>query len=333
MDYAAAVDIFVAPAPDHMRTQAAVADATPARRLRDALEPVAMHAVWAEPVDTATGRATVKPHACLEADGLIADRAITERVGVLARASRRLPTSPMLGAGRRRRAGRVRRRDHPARRLVAALRRGERLPRLPAQARRKVTAEGFTAAVARARQHAVGDLLHRTARRVPRTSSPSSPATCGSTYAEFDAAVNRAAHALADRGLGKGDRLALLSHNCWQFAVAGVRDREARRGAGAGQLHARRPRRSRYILRHSGARGIVAEDALAPTAEKALAAAGIDGGVRGWIGLSGAAPVRGWEDVDGWWRDGDDDAPDVPVGRRRPAPADVHSAPSRGPRA
>jgi hypothetical protein len=62
-----------------MRTQAAVADATPARRLRDALEPVAMHAVWAEPVDTATGRATVKPHACLEADGLIADRAITEK--------------------------------------------------------------------------------------------------------------------------------------------------------------------------------------------------------------------------------------------------------------
>ena len=39
------------------------------------------------------------------------------------------------------------------------------------------------------------------------------------TYAEFDAAVNRCAHALADRGLAKGDRLALLSHNCWQFAV------------------------------------------------------------------------------------------------------------------
>jgi fatty-acyl-CoA synthase len=29
--------------------------------------------------------------------------------------------------------------------------------------------------------------------------------------------VNRCANALAARGLAKGDRLALLSHNCWQF--------------------------------------------------------------------------------------------------------------------
>ena len=39
------------------------------------------------------------------------------------------------------------------------------------------------------------------------------------SYAEFDAAVNRAAHALAGRGLAKGDRLALLSHNCWQYVL------------------------------------------------------------------------------------------------------------------
>ena len=56
-----------------------------------------------------------------------------------------------------------------------------------------------------------------------------------------------------------------------------------------------------FILRHSGASGMVAEDALAPTAEKALATAGVEGGVRGWIPLSGAAPAAGWEDVDGWW--------------------------------
>ena len=53
MDYAAAVDFFFTPAPDHVTTPAAVADATPARRLRDALEPVAMHAVWSEPVNAA----------------------------------------------------------------------------------------------------------------------------------------------------------------------------------------------------------------------------------------------------------------------------------------
>jgi len=68
-----------------------------------------------------------------------------------------------------------------------------------------------------------------------------------------------------------------------------------------------------YILRHCGARGVVAEDALAATAEKALAEAGVAGAVRGWIGLSGAAPAAGWDDVDGWWRDGPTEAPDVPV--------------------
>ena len=39
------------------------------------------------------------------------------------------------------------------------------------------------------------------------------------TFAEFDTAVNRCAHALAERGLAKGDRLALLSHNCFEYAV------------------------------------------------------------------------------------------------------------------
>src|SRR5690606_7627464 len=68
-----------------------------------------------------------------------------------------------------------------------------------------------------------------------------------------------------------------------------------------------------YIVGHSGASGIIAEDALAPTAEKALATAGVEGGVRGWIPLSGAAAADGWEDVDSWWRQGPDSAPDVLV--------------------
>jgi len=70
-----------------------------------------------------------------------------------------------------------------------------------------------TAAIARARRHGIGDLLHRTARRYPDKLA----VVAGDlrvTYAEFDVAVNRAAHALSDRGLVAGDRLALLSHNC-----------------------------------------------------------------------------------------------------------------------
>ncbi|WP_029117906.1 acyl-CoA synthetase [Mycobacterium sp. URHB0044] len=165
--------------------------------------------------------------------------------------------------------------------------------------------------VARARQHSVGDLLRRTALRYP-----DKLAVVGGeyrmTYAEFDAGVNRCARALADRGLGKGDRLALLSHNCWQYAVLAFAT--ARLGVvlvpvnfmlGADEIA--------YILRHSEAAGLVTEDALAPTAEKALASAGLVGGVRGWIGLSGTTPPGEWENVDAWVDTGDSSAVDVPI--------------------
>src|SRR5215218_6778274 len=168
-----------------------------------------------------------------------------------------------------------------------------------------------TSDVARARQHAVGDLLHRTARRYP-----DKPAIVAGdvrmSFAEFDASVNSAAHALAERGLAKGDRLALLSHNSWQFGVLAFAT--AKLGVVLVPVNFMLgPDEIAYILGHSGARGIVAEDALAPTAEKALAAAGLEDGIRGWIPLSGAAPADGWEDVDPWWRSGEDSSPVVDV--------------------
>jgi fatty-acyl-CoA synthase len=66
-----------------------------------------------------------------------------------------------------------------------------------------------------------------------------------------------------------------------------------------------------YILDHSGASGIVAEDALVPAAKEALGER--TGGIRGWIPLSGSAPEAGWEGVDDWWRTGPADAPEVDV--------------------
>ncbi|WP_448628380.1 acyl-CoA synthetase [Geodermatophilus sp. URMC 64] len=168
-----------------------------------------------------------------------------------------------------------------------------------------------TAAIERARQHALGDLLHRTARRYPDKLA----VVAGDlrvSYAEFDAAVNRAAHALADHGFAKGDRLALLSHNCWQFAVLAFAT--AKLGVVLVPVNFMLgPEEIAFILQHSGARGIVAEDALAPTAEKALATAPAAGGLRGWIALAGEAPSAGWEDVDPWWREGDASTPDVDV--------------------
>ena len=39
------------------------------------------------------------------------------------------------------------------------------------------------------------------------------------TFAEFDHLVDRAAAALSDKGFQPGDRIVLLAHNCWQYAV------------------------------------------------------------------------------------------------------------------
>lgn len=53
MDYAAALDVFFCAAPAGVIEPEPVVGASPARRLRDALEPVAMHAVWSAPVNAA----------------------------------------------------------------------------------------------------------------------------------------------------------------------------------------------------------------------------------------------------------------------------------------
>ena len=165
-----------------------------------------------------------------------------------------------------------------------------------------------TAGIERARRHSVGDLLHRTAQR-----SPGKLAVVAGdlrvTFAEFDAAVNRAAHALTDRGLTKGDRLALLSHNCWEYGV--LTFATAKLGVVLVPVNFMLgPDEIAFILEHSGASGMVTEGALAQTATKALDGAGLKGGVRGWIG---PGVEDGWDDVSRWWQDGPAEAPEVPV--------------------
>ncbi len=171
---------------------------------------------------------------------------------------------------------------------------------------------GTDAAIARARQHSLGDLLHRSAQRFPGKLAVVE-GDRRVTYREFDVAVNRVAHALADRGLVAGDRLALLSHNCWQYAVLVFAT--ARLGVVLVPVNFMLgPDEVAFILRHSGARAVVTEDALAGVAEAALTTAEVEATVRGWIGLAGGAAPAGWEDVDPWWSQGDDSPPEVVVG-------------------
>jgi fatty-acyl-CoA synthase len=164
-------------------------------------------------------------------------------------------------------------------------------------------------AIQRARQHSVGDLLRRTALRHPDKLA----VVAGErrvSYAEFDAAVNRCAHRLAARGLAKGDRLALLSHNSWQYAVLvfataklGVVLVPVNFMLGADEIA--------FILGHAGVAGLVAEDALLPVARQALDRAGLVDAVRGRIGGT-AEDWDGWDTVDAWIDEpGDESAPDV----------------------
>lgn len=145
-----------------------------------------------------------------------------------------------------------------------------------------------------ARSHALGDLPRRSARRSPDELALVD-GTTRMTFAELEAAVDRTAAALADAGLAKGDRLALLSHNCWQFVVlvfatarVGVVLVPVNFMLGAEEVA--------FILDQSEARAFVVEDALVPTADAALATSRGTVEHRRVIGST----TDGWVDLQEW---------------------------------
>ena len=128
--------------------------------------------------------------------------------------------------------------------------------------------DALTATIARTRRQSIGDLLWRSATRFPDKIA----LVYGQrrqTYAELDEVVNRTANALAERGVRKGDRIALLSHNNHGFVV--VYFALARLGAISVPINFMLgPTEVAYILGHSGASGMIVEDALLTTAEAAI---------------------------------------------------------------
>ena len=177
--------------------------------------------------------------------------------------------------------------------------------------------------VAHARSQSIGDLLRRSAARDPDKTAIIYRGL-RQTYAELDATVNRTAAALAARGVAAGDRVAIFSHNNHAFVVAYFA--LARLGAvsvpinfmlTAGEVG--------YVLGHSGATGLIAEDALVPVAEQALREQAGEGRgrgstvtVRGVIPEHGEQPPvgrdAGWEAVPDWMAYDGAPAPDVTVG-------------------
>ncbi|MEN3300679.1 fatty acyl-CoA synthetase [Pseudonocardia sp.] len=145
----------------------------------------------------------------------------------------------------------------------------------------------YTADVARARRQSIGSLLARTAKKhggklaiVHRDTRR--------TFAELDSDANRVANALSARGVGRGQRVAIFSHNSYEFVVAYFA--LARIGAISVPVNFNfTPGEVRYALEDSGASAAIVEEALIVTFEAAEVpvATGIVVGVAaGWTGFA-----------------------------------------------
>ena len=153
--------------------------------------------------------------------------------------------------------------------------------------------------LAATRSHALGDIPRRTARRVPdKVAIIDGDVTL--TFAEFEHLVDRAAAALDDNGFRVGDRVAVLAHNCWQYAVLAFAT--ARAGVVLVPINFMLTAEEiAYILGHSRARGFIVEAGLVPTAEAAMRA-GRSVTTTAALVRPGQALPAGWTDFDSWLR-------------------------------
>ena len=162
-----------------------------------------------------------------------------------------------------------------------------------------------------ARRHRLGDLLGRSAARMPKKTA----IVYGGlrqTFAELDEVVNRTANALATRGVSKGDHIAILSHNNHAFVV--VRFALARLGAVMVPINFMlNASEVAYILKNAEASGLIAEDALAATADAAIAEAKLKLKVKGAIREMLPTTPSGWECVQDWMEHPNSIAPEVEI--------------------
>ena len=123
------------------------------------------------------------------------------------------------------------------------------------------------------RSHSLGDIPRRSARRYPdKVAIIDGDVTL--TFAEFDELVDRAAAALRDNGFAPGDRIALLAHNCWQYAVLAFAT--ARAAVVLVPINFMLTAEEiAFILGHSRVRGFIVEHELIATAEQAMTLDGV----------------------------------------------------------
>ncbi|NSX04424.1 acyl-CoA synthetase [Cupriavidus gilardii] len=127
------------------------------------------------------------------------------------------------------------------------------------------------AAIRRAHQHGVGDILRRSAQRTPDKTA----IVCGDvqwSYRDFDQICDRLVAALSQQGIAAGDRVAILSRNSHAFAA--MRFALARMGAVLVPINFMlNASEVAYILRSSGARTLLVGAGFEALAVAAVAAA------------------------------------------------------------
>ncbi|NRI70081.1 acyl-CoA synthetase [Rhodococcus sp. MS16] len=180
-----------------------------------------------------------------------------------------------------------------------------------------LTADGggtraVTTTLADARGQTISDIPRRSAARFPgKTAIVHRDVRL--TFSEFDALVDKVAASLHEEGLRKGDTLALLSHNCWQFPV--INFATARIGVilvpvnfmlTGGEIA--------YILDDCQADAFVVEDTLVPVAEAAIAASQGTVRIRSVIKLGDTETSHHWTAFTTWTDSEPSAAPDVRVG-------------------
>ena len=157
-------------------------------------------------------------------------------------------------------------------------------------------------AIAQARSHSLGDIPRRSARRQPDKIAIIDGDVV-LTFAEFEHLVDRAAAALIDNGFSPGDRVALLSHNCWQYAVLAFATARAAVVLVPVNFMLTAQEIS-FILGHSKVSGFIVEAELLATAEEAMRLVASDNTVTTKVALMppGHSAPPGWDDFEQWLR-------------------------------
>lgn len=155
------------------------------------------------------------------------------------------------------------------------------------------------AVLASVRSHALGDIPRRSARRQPNKTAIIDD-DVSLTFAEFEHQIDRATAALGDNGFGVGDRVAVLAHNCWQYAVLAFAT--ARAGVVLVPINFMLTAEEiSFILLHSRVTGFIVEAALVPTAEAAMRASAPIPTTAALL-LPGQPLPADWPDFDQWLR-------------------------------